>query len=386
MERKSYKTELDALIQSLRQVAGESEEARYDTAHALRDLRRSLATPDDTYDRFEKANLEISVSCIAQDLELYQTLAENHEPMSVDALSARVGAAPLLLRRILRFLASVGQLSETAPDTFAANAETRTLASPAFRGLTYHTFHTIIPLLQGLPSFLASRKYRDITSITDTAAQHVFDMSLPAFSWLPTQPKRFEYLQQFMPAQPHGATWFSVYSLRPHLGDNDDVVLVDVGGGFGHQCAQLMEAYPELKGKLVLQDMQQALEQAPPLEGVKTMAHDFFTKQPVKGARLYYLRHIMHDWPDDKCLLILKHLRDAMGPKSLILIDDIVMPNAGAHERATAIDLIVMASFGAMERTVDDWRALLTAAGLRIQRIDTYFSRRHSSIIQVGVL
>ncbi|PHH80235.1 hypothetical protein CDD82_1894 [Ophiocordyceps australis] len=386
MGKEAYKTKIDALIESLRQVAGESEEARFDTSIALRDLRRSLATPDDVYDRFEKGNLEICVSRIAQDLEIYQTLASSQEPMSVDALAAKAGAAPKLLHRILRYLASLGQISETGPNTFAANAETRTLATPGFRGLTYHTFHTVHPLLQGVPDFLADRKYRDVTTTTDTATQRVFNTPLPVFTWFPTQPKRFEYLQQFMAVQPYGVPWFSVYPLHTHLGNNDDVFLVDVGGGLGHQCARLIEAYPELKGKLVLQDYQEALDQAPPLEGVEKMAHNFFTKQPVKGAHIYYLRHVLHDWPDEECLVILKHLKDAMGPESLILIDDMVLPDTGVHERAAALDLLLMSSHGAKERTADDWRALTTAAGLRIQSIETYFPRRHSSIIQVGLM
>lgn len=44
------------------------------------------------------------------------------------------------------------------------------------------------------------------------------------------------------------------------------------------------------------------------------------------GARAYYLRNIMHDWPDDKCVIILQQIMKAMNKKSVILIDDMVIP------------------------------------------------------------
>lgn len=54
--------------------------------------------------------------------------------------------------------------------------------------------------------------------------------------------------------------------------------------------------------------------------------HNFFNPQPVKGAGLYLLRFIMHDWSDERAKVILKHLRDAADPSSkLILFDRIAV-------------------------------------------------------------
>ena len=59
--------------------------------------------------------------------------------------------------------------------------------------------------------------------------------------------------------------------------------LVDVGGGHGHQCIQLLEKYPNLHSRLVLQDLPQAMNKLPPIVGVKAMAQDFFRKQIIEG-------------------------------------------------------------------------------------------------------
>lgn len=58
---------------------------------------------------------------------------------------------------------------------------------------------------------------------------------------------------------------------------------IDLGGGHGHQCIQLQEKYPHLSGRLVLQDLPQAVDKLPPIEGLKVMAQDFFERQAVEG-------------------------------------------------------------------------------------------------------
>ncbi len=65
--------------------------------------------------------------------------------------------------------------------------------------------------------------------------------------------------------------------------DNESPVFVDVGGGFGHQCARLTGRFPELKGRVVLQDRAETIQIAPPIKGVTAMAHEFFMPQVVKG-------------------------------------------------------------------------------------------------------
>lgn len=39
----------------------------------------------------------------------------------------------------------------------------------------------------------------------------------------------------------------------------------------------------------------------------------------------------MHDYPDDKCRTILQHTVAAMSADSVVLLDDVVLPDHGAH-------------------------------------------------------
>lgn len=100
---------------------------------------------------------------------------------------------------------------------------------------------------------------------------------------------------------------------------------------------------------------------------------------------MYYMRNIIHDYPDEKAVIILKNLAAVLGPDSLILIDDIVLPNSGAHLHATQLDMTMMSCLAAMERTTDQWYALIEKAGLRINKIFSYTTSLRDSIIECAL-
>ena len=82
---------------------------------------------------------------------------------------------------------------------------------------------------------------------------------------------------------------------------------------------------------------------------------------------------MLHNYPDDKCLVILKNLIQAMDKDSLILIDGMVLPNSGVHWQAIQADLTVIAAFGSRERTREQWDALIDRAGLKILSIHSMY-------------
>ena len=74
---------------------------------------------------------------------------------------------------------------------------------------------------------------------------------------------------------------------------------------------------PATSNRLILQEQPHTIEKANPMPGIQKQAHDFFTEQPVKGARAYYLHSILHDWPDERAKAILEMLKPALKGKFL---------------------------------------------------------------------
>lgn len=72
----------------------------------------------------------------------------------------------------------------------------------------------------------------------------------------------------------------------------------------------------------------------------------------------------------------------AMGKDSVLLIDEIVLPNAHVDWHVTSIDLSMMCAFGARERTETQWLEILESVGLKITKKLTYKPAVYESVME----
>lgn len=173
-----------------------------------------------------------------------------------------------------------------------------------------------------------------------------------------------------------GKKWFETVPVSDILAgatdDPDATLLVDIGGSAGHDVIAFHAAFPDLPGRLVLQDLPSIISSLPPdfPADIQAMGHDAFTPQPVQHAKAYYLHHVLHDWPDAQCREILSNIVPAMKKGySRILLNEIVVPDVGADWFATSVDMIMLATHAAQERTESKWRELVEGVGLRVVRV-----------------
>jgi hypothetical protein len=144
--------------------------------------------------------------------------------------------------------------------------------------------------------------------------------------------------------------------------------LVDIGGSLGHDLEEFNRKHPKVPGRLILQELQSVLLQINSLdERIERIAYDFYTENPIKGSRAYYMHSVLHEWTDDDCLKILARVTEAMeAGYSKLLVNENVIPAVNADWQATAEDIMIMAVASSLERTEQNWRDLLEGAGLRI--------------------
>jgi hypothetical protein len=149
--------------------------------------------------------------------------------------------------------------------------------------------------------------------------------------------------------------------------------LVDVGGGTGSLLAAVLARYPAIQGILfdrphVVEQAERHLRAAGMRDRCVLAGGDFFAAVPP-GGDVYLLRHIVHDWDDDRAVRILACCRRAMQrPARLLLIESIVEPGNDLS-LAKVFDLVMLAVTGGMERTEAEYRELCAAAGFRLTRV-----------------
>jgi hypothetical protein len=149
--------------------------------------------------------------------------------------------------------------------------------------------------------------------------------------------------------------------------------LADIGGGNGSVLTGILRKYPAMEG--ILFDLPAVVEraraniEAAGLEGrCQVVPGNFFEAVPP-GADAYLLRHIIHDWDDDKSVTILRNCHRAMGQGGRLLVVEGVVPPGNQPSVSKFFDLAMMVLPGGMERTQEEHRQLFEAAGFRLASI-----------------
>jgi len=87
------------------------------------------------------------------------------------------------------------------------------------------------------------------------------------------------------------------------------------------------------------------------------------------GADLYILKRVLHDWPDDVCVSILRRCREAAGKRGRIAIVDAVIAPGNGPDPNKMVDLLMMVLAAGLERTESQFRDILERSGLRLTGI-----------------
>ena len=151
---------------------------------------------------------------------------------------------------------------------------------------------------------------------------------------------------------------------------------MQVGRGYGLISMALVAVYQSLK--FIVQDLPDAFRAGGELlptslaSRVEFQAHDIFKRNPAKGADVFYLRHILHDWPNTHAILIIKTLVPSLKNGARTLVSDSVIPPPGVldgqdEKVARYLDMQMLVLYNARERTEEDFVKLFKQADSRLQ-------------------
>lgn len=283
---------------------------------------------------------------------------------SLSAIMQATGTRPEALRRLLRALTSHGYFCEEADGTF-----TQTPLSEALRSDAPASMRAIAEAELGHDHYDSWRIAETCLFQSGTAFERVYAM--PVWRYYAEHPEAQALFGEAMTnlTAIANAAIVSSHQFRPFR------KAVDVGGGLGSFLNAILDREPGAEG--VLFDLPSVIAEAGkgPLvarhqDRIRTVAGDFFSDIPA-GGDLYLLKFILHDWDDDRSINILANIRGAMAPGGRLAVIEIVLPDGNKPHIGPLMDLNMMVMTGGAERTEEEFRALLTAAGFRVDGVVT---------------
>jgi O-methyltransferase domain/Dimerisation domain len=282
-------------------------------------------------------------------------------PLSIDELAARTETQPQSLFRVLRALASVGIFAEEEGKRFRLTPSAELLRSDA-RGS-----QRALAILMGEEYF---RAWGDLLFSVRTG-KPAFDRIYgePLFDFLSENPRQAANFDRAMVAA-HGyetAALFDAYDFRQFTS------VTDIGGGNGNTLCGILARHPELHGTLydlpgVIERARHIVEKAGMAKRIQLIAGDFFQSAPADGDA-YLLRHIIHDWDDQKAARILRNIRQVISRDAKLLVVDSVIPEGNEPFFSKLLDLTMLVCPGGQERTREEFRQLFAQAGFRLGRV-----------------
>ena len=149
--------------------------------------------------------------------------------------------------------------------------------------------------------------------------------------------------------------------------------LVDVAGGYGSTLSAILTEHPNLKGTLfdlphVVAKAQAFVESRGLRDRCSLVGGSFLASVP-EGADAYFMKHIIHDWDDERYLQLLRNCHVAMPAHAKLLVCETVLPEGNDASHPRILDLVMLLNTpGGRERTEPEYRALFENAGFRLTR------------------
>jgi hypothetical protein len=303
--------------------------------------------------------ISMAISVVAK-LRVADLLADG--PKTLADLAAETKTHAPSLYRILRTLAAAGVFTEEVDGRFALTPMGEYLRT-GVKGS-----------LRGMADFFGSdwswRAWGHLLETVQTG-RPAFDSVFgePVFDYLSKHPDESAVFNE-------GMTGFSS-NIAPAVAEAFNFsgfkTVVDVGGGHGVLLNTILQTHAGVNGIVfdsphVVVGAEDAIHKAGLRGRCRAVGGDFFQSVPG-GGDAYLMKHIIHDWPDNRATTILRNCRKAVNPGGKLLLVELVIAPGNAADFAKVIDLEMLAIASGQERTEVEYRQLLAGAGWRLTRV-----------------
>jgi hypothetical protein len=283
-------------------------------------------------------------------------------PKTAGELAAASGTHAPSLFRVLRALASVGVLTQDQESRFGLTPLSETLRTDVPGSLrAFATTELGDDHYEAWGNLLHSVKTGEIA----------FDdhFGVPVWQYYAEHTENGKTFNDAMT----GMSMATIAAVLASFDFSSITKLADIGGGHGALLTSILKANPSMQGILfdapaVITGARERIEAEGLADRCEVVAGDFIASVPG-GADAHILKWIIHDWDEERALTILKNCHQAMAAGGKLILIEAVVPADNEPHFGKFIDLNMLVMTGGRERTAEEYRTLLEAAGFKVTRI-----------------
>jgi len=288
-----------------------------------------------------------------------------HGALSAQELASKIGAHPDSLARLLQALVAFGVLKREGEEQFGL-----TPTGDFLRTDVAGSLRSTVRFLVGPWDWRAFEQLSHSVRTGEPAFDHVWGIS--NFEYWARNPDVSKIHDEAMA----GLTATEAARVLAAYDFSQFPTIVDVGGGTGALLAAILGKHLEATGILgdlphVVSLASGVLQQTGVSDRCKVVGCDFLEAVP-SGGDAYILKHIIHDWDDERARAILRNCHRVMGASARLLIIDMVLPEQPTPEGAIGylVDMTMLAvTPGGRERTQGEFQKLLESAEFELTRV-----------------
>jgi hypothetical protein len=300
---------------------------------------------------------------VAAELGVADHLA--HGALSAEDLASKIGAHAGALARLLQALVAFGILKHEGAEQFGLTPTGELLRTDAAGSL-----RSTVRFIVGPWAWRAFEQLDHSVRTGEPAFDHVWGMS--NFEYWARHPDVSKIHDEAMT----GLTATETARVLAAYDFSQFRTIIDVGGGNGAFLATVLGRNVKAIGILgelphVVSLASGVLQRAGVADRCQLVGCDFFETVP-SGGDAYILKHIIHNWDDERARAVLRTCHRSMGASAQLLIIDPVLPQQAIPEDAIRylMDMTMLAvTPGGRERTQDGFQKLLESAGFELARV-----------------
>ncbi|MDB4936663.1 MAG: O-methyltransferase, partial [Labilithrix sp.] len=283
-------------------------------------------------------------------------------PLTAPELAAKTGTDPAAMLRAMRGAVSMGFFHRDAQGRYSNNRLSDTLRSTE----TYDV-RSFAEYFGSRSNMRAWCDFPESLRTGKSAFERVHGKSI--WAWFDEHPEERQTFANSMMAM----TLADAPGIARTYPFAEVSRLCDVGGGRGTLLSEILVRHPHLRAVLcdnadVLKSARELLTKRDVIDRVELSPGSFFDSVP-KGCDAYVMKHILHDWDDERCIEILKNCRAAMAPGTRLLVIEAIVEDA-THDYGALADLhMLIVCCDGRERGRADFEKLFVKSGFRLNRV-----------------